>query len=76
MRRWNLNVVLTFFGCFPTTDLQTPPTLLRGDLLGIKDTQCANKNDGREISYHIKSRLGATGAPKMQLSSKVGKFAG
>ena len=41
------------------------------------------KNDGRQILYHIISRLDATGAqirpkgaPKSQLSSQVAKFAG
>ena len=39
------------------------------------------KNDGREISYHITSRLGAAGVqkgrfwrPEIKFSSKVAKF--
>ena len=61
--------------------MQTPHPL-RSDHLDIKDAQCAKKHDGREISYHI-SRLGArsaqtrpNGAPIIQLSSKLAKFAG
>ena len=49
----------------------------------MKDAQCPKKDDGRKISYHILSRLGAAGVqkgrfgcPKIQLSSKVAKFAG
>ena len=62
-------------------DVQTPH--LRSDHLDIKDAQCAKKNDGRKISYHIISRLSIAGsqtrpnsAPKLRLSSEVVKFAG
>ena len=55
--------------------MQPPP--LRSDHIVIKDLQCADKYDGRTISYHITSRLGAAGVqmgrfgrPKIQLSSK------
>ena len=30
--------------------------------LDMKDVQCAKKNDGREVSYHIITHLGATAA--------------
>ena len=59
------------------------PHPLRSGHLDIKDVQCAKISDGREISYHIISRLGARnvhkgrfGLPKIELSSKVAKFAG
>ena len=59
-----------------------PPPPLKGGHLDIKDTQCAENKDGRTISYHIISRLGAAGVqkgpsrrPKIQFSSKVAKFA-
>ena len=68
------------WGCFPTTDMQTPP--LRSDHFDTKNAQCAKKNDGRKIAYHIISRLGAAavqkgrcGRPKIHLFSKVTKFA-
>ena len=55
---------------------------LRCGHLDIKDAQCPNKNDGRKFSYHIISRLGATGVQKgrfgrlkVQLSLRVAKFA-
>ena len=57
------------------------PTL-RNYYLDIKDAQCAENKDGRKIS-HIILRLGATGVqkglfghPKIQVFSKVAKFAG
>ena len=69
------------WGFFSSTDLQTP--LFRSRHLDIKDAQCAKKNNGRKISYYIISHLGAgvaqthpNGAPKVQLCSKVGEFAG
>ena len=49
-------------GCFPTKDMQT--THLRSGHLDIKDAQCAKYKDGRKISYHIISRLGAAGVQK------------
>ena len=59
------------------------PLSLRSGHLDIKDAQSTKKNDRRKISYHIISRLGATGVqkghfghPNIQLSSKVAKFAG
>ena len=44
--------------------MQTPPlpSPLRSGNLEIKDAQWAKKNDGRNISYHIISHLGAIGA--------------
>ena len=45
--------------CFPTTDKQTPTPLHKWP---SRHKQCAmyKKNDGRKISHHIISRLGAT----------------
>ena len=70
-------------GCFPTNDMQTPSPLLRSGHLDIKDAKCAKNKYGHEISYHIILHLGAAGVqkgrfgrPKIQLSSKVAKFAG
>ena len=72
-----------YFQSYPENSSDCFPTPLRSDYLGIKDAQCARKNNGRKISYHITSCLGATGAqtrpndaPKIKLSSKVAKFAG
>ena len=55
----------------------------RSGYLDIKDAQCAINKVGRQILYHIISRLGAAGVqkgcfghPKIQLSSKVAKFTG
>ena len=69
--------------CFPTKDMQTLPPPLTSGHLDIKGAQCAQKSDGRKISYHIISRLGAMGIqkerfgrPKIQLFSKIAKFAG
>ena len=60
--------------------MQTP---LKSDHLHIKDAQCTEINDERQISYHIISRLGDAGVqkgrfrrPKIQLSQKMVKFAG
>ena len=72
----------TPIGLVPTKDMQIlpPPLLLRSGHLDIKYVHCAENKDGRKISYHIISRLGAAGVltfghPKMQLSSKVAKYA-
>ena len=72
----------SWVGCFLTKDMQTPPPLRSGHI-NIRDEQCAKNKDGRKISDHIISRLGAMGVqkgrfgrPKIQLSSKVTKFAG
>ena len=58
-----------------------PP--LRSGHLDIKDAQCAEIKEGRKISYHIISRLGAEGVqkwrfgrPKIHFFSKMAKFAG
>ena len=40
-------------------NMQNPP--FRSSHLNIKDAQCAENKDGRKISYHIISRLGAVG---------------
>ena len=37
----------------------SPPPPLKSGYLGIKDAQCATKNDDRKISYHFILRLGA-----------------
>ena len=73
-------------GCFLTTDLQTPPLPPPHNWPSrhnIKDAQYAKENYGRKISYHIISRLGAAGVqkvrfghPKIQVFSKVTKYAG
>ena len=71
-------------GCFPTKNMQTPSlSPLRNGHLDIKYAKCAKNKDRPKISYHIISRLSAVGVqierfrcPKMQLSSKVAKFAG
>ena len=59
------------------------PPLLRSGHLDIKDAQCAEDKDGRKISYHVVSRLGAVGVqkgrfgrPKIQFSSNVAICAG
>ena len=60
-----------------------PPSLLslRSGDLDIKDAQLAESKEGRNISYHIISRLGAMGVQKgyfgrskIQFSSNVAKF--
>ena len=56
--------------CLPTKDMQTSPPLLRTDHLDIKDAKCAKKNDGRKISYHLISRLGAAGVQKERCAQK------
>ena len=58
-----------------------PPPRLKSGHLDIKDAQCAKKYDGRKISYHIISRLGAAAVQKCVLikinfSLKVIKFTG
>ena len=62
-------------------DMQTLP--LRSGHFDIKDAQYAENKDGRKNSFHIISRLGAVGVqkgrygrPKLQISSKMTKFAG
>ena len=59
-----------------------PPPPLKGGHLDIKDTQCAENKNGRTISYHIISRLGAAcvqkerfGRPEIQHFSKLAKLA-
>ena len=68
--------------CYNYRRICRPPPL-RSGYLDIKDGQCAGNKDGRKTSYHCISRLDATGVqkgyfgrPKIQLSSKVTKFAG
>ena len=58
-------------------------TSRRSGHLDKKDAKCAETKDGRKISYHIISRLGAMGVqkgrfghPKIQFPSKVNKFTG
>ena len=53
-------------GFFPSKDMQTPLSSLKSGHLDIKDAQCAKKNDGRKISNHIISRLGAAGVQKVR----------
>ena len=67
-RGWGLNHSPTHslrgvgVGCFPTKDTQiADASPLRSGHLDIKDAQCAKNKNGRKISYHIISRLGATG---------------
>ena len=52
-------------------------------ITNIKDAQCAENKDGRKISHHTISRLGATvvqkgrfGRPKIKISPKLAKLAG
>ena len=45
--------ILKRYGCFPTTDMQTPPPLRSGHL-DIKDAQYANKMMGGKL--HITSK--------------------
>ena len=68
-------------GLFLNYGYADPPPLKSGHL-DIRDAQCP-KNDGRKISYHIISGLGAAavqkgrfGRPKIQLFSKMAKLAG
>ena len=42
-------------GPIATKDMQTHPPFSSGDL-DIKDAQCSENRDGREISYYITSR--------------------
>ena len=76
------NIYLVHIGPVKTKDMQTYLPLRIGHL-DIKDAQCAKKNDGHKISYHIISRYRAMGVLKrrfghrqIQLSSKVAKFVG
>ena len=62
-------------GCFLTKDIKTPsPLPLRNGHLDIKDAQCDENKNGRKVSYHIISRLGAVGV--QTFPSKLAKFAG
>ena len=67
-------------GPVPSKDMQTQPAhpLFRSGHLDIKDVQCAKTKDMLKISYHIILRSGVQkwlGHPKIQLSSKVTRFA-
>ena len=65
-----LYFLFCIFGCFPTTDLQTPS--LRSGHLDIKDTQYVEINDGRKISYHIINA--PTWHPKNSNFFKIGQI--
>ena len=80
------NIFILIFVCVFETSVVSklricrPP--LRSGYLDVKYAQCARKNDGCKVVYHIISRLGAAdiqkgrfGRPKIQLSSKMAKFA-
>ena len=66
-------------GPVTTKNMQTPLPHLRSGHLDIKYAQWAANKDGRNISYHIIARLGATsvqkeryGQSEIQLSPKEG----
>ena len=61
-------VFLEDLGYFPTTDMQTHP--LGRDHLDIKDAKCPKENYGRQISYHIISRLGAAAVQMLKCSKR------
>ena len=67
------------YGYAEPSPLPFPP--LRSRCIDIRDAQCAKKNDGRNISYHLILRLCAATVQKgryrhqkIQLSSKSGQI--
>ena len=64
------------FGLFSQLRICKPsdPSPLRSGYLDIKDAQYATNKDGCKISYHILSRLGATGVQRYVLGTQKFKF--